>query len=107
MANKKFKLKRGDTVIVIAGKDKGKTGRILKVLPESDRVLVEGVAMVKRHQKPVGEQPGQILTKEAAVHISNVALYNVEESRRVKVGYRVADGKKVRFDKKTGASITA
>lgn len=104
----KFKLKRGDTVVVIAGKDKGKTGRILKVLPDKGRVLVEGVNMVKRHQKPVGEQPGQILNKEAALHISNVALWNQSEQRRVKVGFsRTDDGKKVRIDKKTGASVSA
>lgn len=104
----KFKLKRGDTVVVIAGKDKGKTGRILKVLPEKARVIVEGVNMVKRHQKPVGEQPGQILNKEAALHISNVALWNQSEQRRVKIGFGQSDdGKKVRIDKKTGASIGA
>lgn len=103
MANK---IKRGDHVLVIAGKDKGKTGKVLKVLPAASRILVEGVNVVKKHQKPSGEQPGQILTKEAALHISNVALWNQAEGRRIKAGFgRDDDGKKVRVDKSTGARL--
>ena len=103
MANK---IKRGDQVVVIAGKDKGKTGKVLKVLPTEGRIVVEGVNVVKKHQKPSGDQPGQILNKEAALHISNVALWNATESRRVKAGFiRDDDGKKVRVDKKTGARL--
>ena len=100
-----YKIRRGDQVVVTAGKDKGKTGKVLQVLPARGRVVVEGVNLVKKHQKPVGEQPGQLLTKEAALHISNVALWNVAEQRRVKVGFDTVDGKKVRVDKKTGNRI--
>ena len=100
-----YKIRRGDQVVVTAGKDKGKTGKVLQVLPTRGRVVVEGVNLVKKHQKPVGEQPGQLLTKEAALHISNVALWNAAEQRRVKVGFDTVDGKKVRVDKKTGNRI--
>jgi large subunit ribosomal protein L24 len=97
-----YKIRRGDHVVVTAGKDKGKTGKVLQVLPVRERVLVEGVNLVKKHQKPSGDQPGQILTKEATLHISNVAMWNDAEKRRIKVGFAVVDGKKVRVDKKTG-----
>lgn len=108
MATPKYKIKRGDTVQVVAGKDKGKTGRVLSVLPVKARVVVEGVNLVKKHQKPTGEQAGQVLHREAALHISNVALWNVAENRRVKVGYGTNDtGQKVRVDRKTGQVIDA
>ena len=106
MSKPKYRIKSEDTVLVIAGKDKGKTGRVLRVMPAKGKVVVEGVNLVKRHQKPVGEQPGSIITKEAPLQISNVALWNADESRRVKVGYQILeDGKKVRVDRKTGALI--
>jgi large subunit ribosomal protein L24 len=98
----KAKIKTGDTVKVVAGKDKGRTGRVLRVLREKRRVVVEGVHRVQRRQKPQGDQPGGTVAKELPVDISNVALWNDEESRRVKVGYAVIDGKKVRVDRKTG-----
>jgi large subunit ribosomal protein L24 len=101
----KFKIKQGDMVQVIAGKDKGRTGKVLRVHRADGRVLVEGLNMVKRHQKPSGEQPGQIIEKEAALHVSNVALWNAEESRRMKVAYQVVEGKKLRVDRKTGNPI--
>lgn len=99
--NKNFRIQRGDLVTVIAGKQRGVTGRVLKVLPEKSKVIVEGVRIVKRHQRPVGDQPGGIVEKEAAIDISNVALWNAEEGRRVKVAYEVRDGKKVRVDRAT------
>jgi large subunit ribosomal protein L24 len=102
---KKFKIKRNDTVIVIAGKHKGATGKVLNVLRSRDRVLVEKVNLVQRHVKPRGDQPGGTVEKEASLHISNVALYNEAEGRRVKVGWRIEDGRKVRYDKKTNAVI--
>ena len=106
MSKPKFRIKSEDTVLVIAGKDKGKTGRVLRVLPAKGKVIVEGINLVKRHQKPVGDQAGSIVTKEAALQISNVALWNADEGRRVKVGYSILeDGKKVRVDRKTGAAI--
>lgn len=104
----KYKIKRGDTVVVTTGKDKGKTGRVLSVDPAKARLVVEGVNLVKKHQKPTGEQAGQILHREAALHISNVALWNAAEQRRVKVGYGTdADGRKVRIDRKTGQALDA
>lgn len=102
----KFKIKRDDVVVVTAGKHKGKTGRVLKVLRDKDRVLVERVNMVKRHVKPQADRPGGILEKEAPLHISNVALWNQQEGRAMRVGWKVLDdGRKVRFDKKSGAVI--
>lgn len=106
MSRAKCRIKRDDTVIVITGKEKGKVGRVLRVLPEDEKVVVEGVRRVKRHQKPVGEQPGTIVEKEAPIHVSNIALWNAKENRRVKVGYKVGDdGKKVRVDRSTGNPI--
>jgi len=104
MANK-LRIKSGDVVVVIAGKDKGKVGKVLKVDPGSRRVQVEGVRVVKRHQRPVGEQPGGVVHKEAFLDVSNVAYWNAGESRRVKIGFDVRDGKKVRVDRKSGAAL--
>ena len=102
----KLKIKKGDMVAVISGKDKGRVGKVLRVLPEASRVVVEGVRVVTRHQKGSGDQPGQILHKEAPMHISNVALWNEAEGRRVKVAYAESDdGSKVRDDRSTGAQL--
>jgi large subunit ribosomal protein L24 len=102
------KIKRGDTVVVTAGRDKGRVGKVILAIPAKDRVVVEGVNMVKRHQKPVGEQPGQIVNKEAAIHVSNVAFWSEAEQRRVKIGFKVLeDGTKVRVDRRTGANLDA
>lgn len=105
MSKNKLRVKGGDTVVVIAGKDKGKVGRIIKVDTDKRMVQVEGVRVVKRHQKPVGDQPGGIIHKEAFVDVSNVAYWDAEAGRRVKVGFQVVDGKKVRVDRKTGANL--
>ena len=88
MAN--FKIKRDDTVVVLAGKNKGSTGRVLKVLPVKNRVIVEGVNVIKRHVKAQGDTPGRIVEKEASLHISNVALWNTEEGRCINVANRSA-----------------
>jgi large subunit ribosomal protein L24 len=102
----KLKIRRDDTVVVIAGKHKGKVGKVVRVLPLEGRVVVEGVAMVKRHVKAQGQQAGSLVEKEAAIHVSNVALWNAAEGRRVKVGFSVQeDGTKVRVDRKTGATV--
>ncbi|MES2640852.1 MAG: 50S ribosomal protein L24 [Myxococcota bacterium] len=102
----KLKIRRDDNVVVISGKNKGKIGKVLRVLPEDNRLVVEGVAMVKRHVKAQGQQAGSIVEKEAAIDVSNVALWNATEGRRVKVGYKVQeDGTKVRVDRKTGATV--
>ncbi len=107
MAN--YKIKRDDTVVVISGKNRGRTGKVLKVLPAKERILVEGVNVVKRHVKATGESAGRVVEKEASLHISNVALWNAEEGRRVKASwsYVEEDGKrkKVRIDKKTQSRI--
>jgi large subunit ribosomal protein L24 len=106
MSKSKARIKRDDTVIVIAGKHKGKTGRVLKVLPEDRRVVVEKVNLVKRQMKAQGDRPGGTLEKEASLHISNVALYDSTAKKRIKVGYGQNDeGRKVRVDRKTRAEI--
>jgi large subunit ribosomal protein L24 len=100
------KLKKGDTVIVLTGKDRGKTGEILKVFPEESRVVVAGVNKVKKHNKPSQTSQGGIEEKEAALHISNVA-YAVD-GKPSRVGFKVnKDGKKTRIAKRTGKAITA
>ncbi len=99
-----LKIKKGDTVKVIAGKDKGKEGKVLLLDPKSSRVIVEGINMVKKHSKPTtANQKGGIISKEAPIHISNVAL--VVNGETTKVGFEVKDGKKVRIAKKTGEEI--
>ena len=104
--NNKCRIKRGDQVVVITGKDKGRTGRVLRVNPSKRQVVVEGVRRVRRHQRPVGDQPGGILEREMPIDISNVALWNAAENRKVKVAYRtLEDGRKVRVDRSTGAVI--
>ena len=102
----KLRIKRDDTVKVIAGRDKGKVGRVLRVIPEDGRVVVEGVHKVRRAQRPVGDQAGAIIEKELSVHVSNVALWDSAAGATVKVGYKnTEDGKKVRVNRKTGAVI--
>ena len=96
-------IKKGDNVKVIAGKDKGKEGKVVATEPKKDRVVVEGVNVVKKHQKPTQLNPeGGILETEAAIHVSNVQL--LEPTR---VGYKTVDGKKVRIAKKSGEEIKA
>ena len=107
MSRPKLKIKTDDTVIVTAGADKGRTGRVLKILRDQRKVVVEGVRRVRRHQRPVGDQPGGIIEKEAPIDISNVALWNAEEGRQMKVGYAVIDGAKQRIDRKTGKPVAA
>ena len=102
---KKFKIKKNDTVVVISGKYKKQTGKVLSIISERDLVLVEGVNMVTRHVKATTDRPGSTLRKEAPIHVSNVALYDSETQKRVKVGYKIEDGKKVRINKSTGVSL--
>ena len=95
------KIRRDDEVIVLAGKDKGKTGKVTKVLVESGKVYVEGVNLIKKHTKPVPQlqQPGGIVEKEASLQVSNVAILNPKSGKADRVGFRIEDGKKVRFFK--------
>lgn len=105
--NHKLHVKKEDTVMVISGKDKGKKGRVLQAFPRENRVLVEGVNMVKKHAKPSQQNPqGGILTQEAPIHASNVMLIDPKSGTPTRVGYKVLDnGKKVRVAKKSGEVI--
>ncbi|RUO76564.1 50S ribosomal protein L24 [Idiomarina tyrosinivorans] len=101
------KIKRDDEVVVLAGKDKGKRGKVLQVLTAKDRVIVEGVNIIKKHEKPnpaLGVAGG-IVEKEAPIHVSNVAIFNPETGKADRVGFREEDGKKVRFFKSNNAII--
>jgi large subunit ribosomal protein L24 len=104
----KFKIKKGDKVVVITGRDKGKSGEVLRVLRAESRVLVQGVNMVKRHTKPGAGQAGGIVEKEAAIHVSNVAHIDPKSSKPTRVGYKIlGDGRKVRFAKRSGEVLDA
>lgn len=98
------RIRKGDKVQVLAGKDKGKRGEVLRVFPSADRVVVQGVAMIKRHQKPMGmREAGGIIEREAPIHVSNVALIDPKTDRPTRVGFRqLDDGKKVRFARGSG-----
>ena len=103
---KKFRLRKGDDVVVISGRDKGKTGSILRVIRSEDRVIVDGINMVKRHTRPSQAQPGGIVNKEAPIHISNVALADPKDGSATRVGYKfLEDGRKVRVAKQSGEVI--
>ncbi len=102
-----MKIKKGDQILVIAGRDKGKRGRVTEVIKSKDRVLVEGVGMIKKATRPnpnAGIQGG-IIEKEAPIHASNVMLIEPSTGNPTRVGYKVVDGKKVRVSRKTGAVI--
>jgi large subunit ribosomal protein L24 len=101
------KIRTGDTVVVLRGKDRGKSGRVRQVMPTENRLYVEGLNIVKRHQKARGPgQPGGIIEKESPLHVSKVALVDPQTGKPTRVGFRVeADGRKVRFAKKSGQVI--
>jgi large subunit ribosomal protein L24 len=102
----KFRIKKGDMVCVISGKDKGKSGSILKVLREENRVVVQGVNLIKRHQKQTMAQEGGIVQKEASLHISNVAHMDPASKKPNRVGFKILeDGRKVRVAKRSGQTI--
>lgn len=101
-----MKIRVGDKVEVIAGKDKGKQGEVLQTLPKENRVIVEGVNMVTKHIKPSQQDPeGGIITREAPIHISNVAYYDEKAKSTSKIGFTFVDGRKVRVSKKSGNTI--
>ena len=103
---KKFQIKKGDTVFVNAGNDKGKTGKVLAVYPEKDRVIVEGINMVSKHTKPNSKNPqGGIVKQEAGIHVSNLQLIDPTSGKPVKVTYKMEGDKKVRISKKSGEEI--
>ncbi|NHH99501.1 MULTISPECIES: 50S ribosomal protein L24 [Oceanimonas] len=101
------KIRRDDEVIILTGKDKGKRGTVTQVLTEEGKVLVSGINMVKKHQKPVPQlgQAGGIIDQEAPIDVSNVALFNSASGKADRVGFRIEDGKKVRFFKSTGELV--
>ena len=103
---KKLHIKKGDTVYVNAGNDKGKTGKVLTVIPAKDRVIVEGVNVISKHTKPNATHPqGGIIKQEAGVHISNLQLIDPSTNKPTRVGYKYVDGKTVRYAKKSGEEI--
>ena len=104
--NTKLRIKKGDEVIVLTGREKGKKGSVLKVMPKDQRLLVQGVNMVKRHTRPSQANPGGIIEKEGSLHISNVAHVDPKTGEPTRVGYRyLDDGRKVRFAKRSGEII--
>jgi large subunit ribosomal protein L24 len=101
-----LKIKKGDHVIVIAGRDKGKHGEVVEMLPKESRALVRGVNVVRRHQKQTASQEGGIISKEAPIHISNLALEDPKDGKPTRIGFKfLDDGKKVRFAKRSGEVI--
>ena len=101
----KIKLKKGDEVIVLAGKDKGKTGKIIKVFPKKMKAIVSEINRVKKNQKPDNNQPGGIVDKEMPLHISNLSFYDPELKKGIRIGYKFDKDKKVRINKLSGKEI--
>ena len=102
----KLKMRKGDHVVVITGKDKGKHGEVLKMIPAENRAIVKGVAMIRRHQRQTATQDGGIISKEAAIHISNLAIEDPKDGQPTRVGYKfLKDGRKVRFARRSGEVI--
>ena len=103
--NDKLKLKKGDEIIVITGKDKGKTGKIVKILPKNNKAIVADINKVKKNQKPDNNQAGGIIEKDMPIHISNIAYYDASSKKAVKIGYKFENNKKIRINKTTGKVI--
>ena len=100
------KIKKGDTVVVLTGKDKGKSGEVTRVFPEDARVIVAGINQVKRHEKQSAQSTGGITVKEASIHVSNVALADPKDGKASRVGFKVEkDGSKVRVAKRSGEVV--
>ncbi len=102
------KIKKGDKVVVITGRDKGKSGEVLEVRPDSGRAVVRGVAMVKKHQRQTQNQTGGIISKEGSINLSNLAVADPKDGKPTRVGFKtLEDGRKVRFAKRSGDLIDA
>ena len=102
----KLKIRKGDKVVVITGKDKGKQGEVIRTIPSENRAVVRGVNVAKRHQKQTAAQEGGIISKELPIHVSNLALRDPKDGKPTRVGYKtLADGKKVRVAKRSGEVI--
>ncbi len=102
------KIKKGDKVVVLTGRDSGRTGEVVRVMPKEERALVRGVNLVKRHQRQTMNQEGGIIQKEAPIHLSNLALADPKDGKPTRVGFKILeDGRKVRFAKRSGDLIDA
>ena len=100
------KIRKGDKVVVLAGKDKGRSGEVLSVAPKDDKAIVRGVNMIRKHQKQSQSQEGGIISKEAPIHLSNIALADPKDGKPTRVGFQIqGDGKKVRVAKRSGEVI--
>lgn len=104
--NYKLKLRKGDEVIVLAGKDKGKIGKITMMKPKTDKAIVTGINKVKKHQKPDNNQAGGIIEKEMPIHISNLAFYDQKNKKGIKIAFKLNDkNKKIRINRNSGKEI--
>ena len=103
--NKKFKLKKGDDVIVLSGKDKGKKGKIVRMLPKIDKAIVSDINKAKKNQKPDNNQPGGIIEKDMPIHISNLSFFDTSADKPVRIGFKISKDKKIRINKVSGKEI--
>jgi large subunit ribosomal protein L24 len=102
----KLKIRRGDKVVVLAGRDKGKRGEVVKAFPADNKVVVQGINMMRKHQKQTPNQQGGIIAKEAPIHVSNLAIEDPKDGAPTRIGYKfLDDGRKVRFAKRSGEVI--
>ena len=101
----KFKIKKGDQVVVMTGRDKGRRGEVMEVRRAESRVLVQGCNIVKRHTRATQDNPGGIINKEAPLHISNVSLIDPDSGKATRIGYEVKDGKKIRIARRSGKAL--
>ncbi|WP_265519882.1 50S ribosomal protein L24 [Nitratireductor luteus] len=99
------KIKKGDNVVVLAGRDKGRSGEVIQVMPKEDKALVRGVNIVRRHQKQSAQDAGGIIAKEAPIHLSNLALADPKDGKPTRVGFKIDGDKKVRVAKRSGETI--
>jgi large subunit ribosomal protein L24 len=99
------KIRKGDKVVILTGKDKGRSGEVLQVMPKEDRAVVRGVNVVKRHQRQSASQEAGIVTKEAPIHLSNLAIADPKDGKPTRVGFKIEGDKKVRVAKRSGATI--
>ena len=99
------KIRKGDKVVILTGKDKGRSGEVLQVMPKEDRAVVRGINVVKRHQRQSASQDAGIISKEASIHLSNIAIADPKDGKPTRVGFKVEGDKKVRVAKRSGVSI--
>jgi large subunit ribosomal protein L24 len=99
------KIRKGDKVVILTGKDKGRSGEVLHVIPKEDRAVVRGINVVKRHQRQTASQEAGIITKEAPIHLSNLAIADPKDGKPTRVGFKIEGDKKVRVAKRSGVTI--